>query len=118
MHFRPKPAPWEPQYSRAIRVTSEKSYNLKGFWGLPPHDLVFRRRGLGSFSLCLLIVAVAPSRNDCPPTYDPSANKVKSFSCFGQLNDTRCANGREIATVDTAGGEHRSPIGSWYRRSV
>src|SRR5213595_2770369 len=25
------PAPWEPQYSRAIRVTSEKSYNLKGF---------------------------------------------------------------------------------------
>src|SRR5436190_11239332 len=36
------PAPWEPQYSRAIGVTSEKSHNLKGFCGLPPHDLVLR----------------------------------------------------------------------------
>src|SRR5256885_16180482 len=34
------PAPWEPQYSRRIRVTREKSYNLKGFRSLRLQDLV------------------------------------------------------------------------------
>ena len=50
-------------------------------------------------------------------TAGPSTAELNSSSCFGQLNDTRCANDRRIAIVDTAGRAYRSSVGSRHRNS-
>src|SRR5206468_940864 len=101
--------------SRRIRVTSEKSHNLKGFRRLRPQDLVARSGGFRWLSLVVLIAAAAEAVNHFPRSYNPAADKVTSFSCVGQLNDTRCANGRQTARLDTPGRAYRSSIGSWNR---